>query len=198
MRPIQAAHHGRVGGVSPPGHGDALATFLEVWQEAVPPPTHHRLRRSPGKPSGRPGKPSSTDVTSGAQSTGPTEPRAVRRSAAYRTCWTLCPAPASTRPVLGQHVRPLRPLRSGLRGTAPKRDLDLGSWTPLRLPSPIDLGCPRAPTESEVTLHPHRRVLSAPSLGITEPVFSSGSAICQLHGHRRRLTGSAPLQHPGV
>ena len=89
------------------GHGDALATFLEVLKQEAEDRRHrriNRLRRESRLPSGKTWE---TPVFTGAGSSSTTEspwrcgsnwtswPRAASSSAAS-TCWLLgCPAPAT-------------------------------------------------------------------------------------------------------
>ena len=113
MRPIQAAHGGRpVGGSFHPaaGHGDALATFLEVLEQEAEDRRHRRinpLRRESRLPSGKTWE---TPVFTGAGSSSTIGcpwrcgsnwiiwPRAAS-SSATSTCWPSdCLAPARPMP----------------------------------------------------------------------------------------------------
>ena len=184
------------------GHGDALATFLEVLEQQDEDRRHrriNRLRRESRLPSGktwetpvftRAGSSSTTESPWRCGSNWTSWPRAASWSAAS-TCWLLgCPAPA--RPTPGAPWATawwkLATPSSSHRPTAWCRNCSPPSAIWIRLPAPRRPGLP-APRRRGVRgpLHPHRRTLRAQIVGhhVKPGLLGVGAHLRQPHGHRR-------------
>ena len=187
------------------GHGDALATFLEVLEQEAEDRRHrriNRLRRESRLPSGKTWETFEHDrvplalrqqldqLAQGSFVERGINVLAFGLPGTGKTHASVRPGP----PPGGS--RPLRPLRSGLpsgTGTA-RRQARSGPAPPaaqagqLRLPAPRRPGLP-APGRRGVRgpLHPHRRTLRAPVVGhhVKPGLLGVGAHLCQPHGHRR-------------
>ena len=189
VRPIQAAHHGAqsVARFTAAGHGDALATFLEVLEQEAEDRRHRRINRLAalgqdlGNLRARPSPPGAAAATT-------SWPRAALWSAAS-TCWPSdCPAPARPTPGAPWATawwKPDSPLRSGHRLVRNSSQARSGPAPPaaqagqLRLPAPGRPGLPAPGRRGRRSSSP-----SSPNatLGITS---NRRSHLCQPHGHRR-------------
>ena len=190
------------------GHGDALATFLEVLEQEAEDRRHRRITGcagSPGCPRARPGKPSSTAVACrcGSNWAGPGQLRGARHQRAGLRTARHRQGSALRRPGPPPEWKRATPsFRSGLPfgrsgaffWTCPElRKLDnfdfllLTTWAT----------CPRAPGIGSSS--PHRRTLRAPrghhvkpGLGEWERIFANPMATAAAS------TGCPSLRHPGV
>ena len=188
------------------GHGDALATFLEVLEQEAEDRRHrriNRLRRESRLPSGKtwetfehdpspPGAAAATGPTGPGQLRGARHQRAGLRAARHRqdprpgapwaTAWWKPATPSSS----------LRPT-VWYRNCSPPSAIwtcpaSCASWTTSTFLLLDDLGyLPQGAEESEVLFTSSPNATSAGRLGITSNlVFSDvGAHLCQPHGHRR-------------
>ena len=187
------------------GHGDALATFLEVLEQEAEDRRHrriNRLRRESRLPSGKTWEtfehgrvPLALRQQLDQLAQGSFVERGINVLALGAARHRQDPRPVRPGPPPGGS-RPLRPLRSGLpsgAGTA-RRQARSGPAPPaaqagqLRLPAPRRPGLP-APGRRGIggPLHPHRRTLRAPVVGhhVKPGLLGVGAHLCQPHGHRR-------------
>ena len=187
------------------GHGDALATFLEVLEQEAEDRRHrriNRLRRESRLPSGKTWETFEHDrvplalrqqldqlaqgsfverginvLAFGLPGTGKTHARCALGHRLVEAGHSVLFAPA---------YRLVQEL------LAAKRDLDLAPPAAqagqLRLPAPRRPGLP-APGRRGIggPLHPHRRTLRAPVVGhhVKPGLLGVGAHLCQPHGHRR-------------
>ena len=191
------------------GHGDALATFLEVLEQEAEDRRHRRINRLRWEsrlPSGKTWETFEHDrVPWCCGSNWTSWPRAASWSAAS-TCWPSgCPAPARPTPWATAWWKLATPSFSHRptawcracpcvgRGT-PRRQARPGPAPPaaqagqLRLPAPGRPGLP-APGRRGIRgpLHPHRRTLRAQIVGhhVKPGLLGVGAHLRQPHGHRR-------------